>query len=231
MDYKNRDIELWKQWKKTQNPYDLQQLLDQMSGIIAREVNKWAPSMSRSLLEAEAKRLTVGAFKEFDPKRGVALSTFVASRLPKLSRIVYSGQNAARMSETQALGYNAYHAANTELTDRHGREPTIAELADHLSWTQKRIKQFQTQSRRKEFVESEEHPDLGEEADDFLIDFIHNGLTPLQQKIFEHSSGYRGAQILSGAEMMKKLNITQGQLSYQKNLIVQTIERAQGKHV
>lgn len=227
---KSKDLELWKQWKKTQSSLDLQKLLDQMSPIVNREVNKWAPSMSRSLLEAEGKRLAVEAFKQYDPNRGVALSTFVASRLPKLSRLVYGTQNAARVSETKALGYNAYYVAHTELKDKHGREPSVVELSDHLAWSPKKVEQFQRQALRKEFVESEEHPDMGEDADDYLVDFIYHDLTPLQQKIFEYTSGYRGSPLLSGKEIMTKLGITQGQLSYQKNLLVQHIEKARGKH-
>lgn len=227
---KARDIELWKEWKKTQSPLALQRLLDQLSGILQREVSKWAPSISRSLLEAEAKRLTVLALRDFDPDRGVALSTFVASRLPKLSRLVYANQNAARMSETKALGFNAYSAAHMELADRHGREPSVSELADHLGWSQSRVEDFQRQAGRREYVESEEHPDTEGDSDSFLVDFIHHGLSPLQQKIFEHASGYRGAPRLSGKEMLQRLGITQGQLSYQKSLIVKAVESARGHH-
>ena len=225
-DVKQKDIALWKEWKKTQNPADLQKLLDQMNPIIMREVNKWAPSMSRSLLESEGKRLAVEAFKLYNPNAGTALSTFLASRLPKLSRVVYATQNAARMSETKALLFNTYHHANNELKDRLGREPTLAELSDHLSWSPRKLEQFQRQAHRKEFVESEEHPDSGETGEDFLADFIYHGLTPLQQKIFEYSTGYRGAPQLSGKEITKKLKITQGQLSYQKGLIIKAVERA-----
>jgi hypothetical protein len=144
--------------------------------------------------------------------------------------MVYSSQNAARMSETKALGFNAYHNAYTDLKDNHGREPTVIELADHLAWSPKRVTEFQQQAGRKEFVESEEHPDSDDNAEDHLVDFIYHDLPPLQQKIFEHASGYRGAPRLSGKGMMKKLNLTQGQLSYQKALLVTAIEKAQGKH-
>jgi DNA-directed RNA polymerase sigma subunit (sigma70/sigma32) len=200
-----------------------------MSGIIGREVQRWASGMSRSLLEAEGKRLAVLAFEDYDPGRGVALSTFVASRLPKLSRMTYANQNAARMSETNALLFHAYNSAVSELRDVHGREPTLAELSDHLAWTPKKLTEFQRQSARKEFVESEEHPDTSE-GEDHLVDFIYHDLTPLQQKVFEHSTGYLGSPRLSGKEMTQKLGITQGQLSYQKELIVRAVEHARGKH-
>src|SRR5512134_2171856 len=89
-DVKAKDITLWKEWKKTRSPQALQKLLDQMHPIIMQTVNKWAPAASRSLLESEAKRLAVEAFERYDPNQGAALSTFLASRLQKLSRTVYA---------------------------------------------------------------------------------------------------------------------------------------------
>ena len=222
---KSKDLLLWQAWKKSRSPADLQLLLTQMTPILAREVNKWAPSMSRSYLMGEAKRLAVEAFATYDPSQGASLSTYIASRLPKLSRVVYSSQNASRLSETKALLFNTYHAATNELLGRHGREPTNEELADHLGWAPKKLETFQRQSQRKEFIESEDHPeDL--EAEDHLVDFIYHDLPPLQKSIFEYSTGYQGKPKLSGAEIMKKLNLTQGVLSYQKALIVKAVEKA-----
>lgn len=229
-DAKDKDLALWREWKKTNSPLVLQQLLNQMNPIINREVNKWSNAMSRSLLEAEAKRLAVEAFKEYDPKKGVALSTFVASRLPKISRMVYSTQNTARLSESNALLMGTYNTAVVSLQEKHGRDPTSEELSDHLGWSPKKLKTFQKQVNRKEFIESEEHPELGGEESDNLIDFIYHDLNPTQKKIFEYSTGYMGSPVLSNPEIMKKLKITQGQLSYQKTQIVKIVEKVHKSH-
>lgn len=222
---KNADLEAWRQWKSTGSPMDLQRLLDQMMPIISREVNKWAAAMSRSLLETEAKRLAVEAFKAYDPNKGVALSTFLASRLPKLSRTVYSNQNVARLSETKTLLFNAYNTAHNDLYNLHGREPTNDELSDSLGWGKKKLEAFQRQAHRKEYVESEDHP-YSESGDDYLADYVYHGLTPLQKSIFEHSTGYLGKPKLSGKQMMSQLKITQGQLSYQKKMIEKVVVQA-----
>jgi len=226
---KTTDMELWRRWKRTQSPDDLQLLLNQMRPIIMREVLKWSGSMSSSLLEAEGKRLAVEAFQSYDPNAGAALSTYVASRLPKLSRMVYANQNTARLSETQALLFHTYTRAKNELTDTHGHEPSQAQLADHLGWSTKKLTAFQRQVGRKEFVESEDHPEHSS-AEDHLTDFIYHDLTPQQQKIFEYKTGYNHSPQLSGAEICKKLNITQGQLSYQLNQIVRVAENAKATH-
>lgn len=227
---KQKDLELWQAWKRSGSPQDLQKLLDQMKPIINREVSKWAPAMSRSLLEAEGKRLAVQAFRDYNPSAGTALSTYVASRLPKLSRTVYSNQNAARLSEANALLFHAYNSANTRLSDTLGRDPTRDELADELGWSMKKLQQFQRQAGRKEYVESEDHPDAGDDVDQYLVDFIHHDLPPLQKQIFEHLTGYRGAPKLGNAAIMKRLNLTQGQYSYQKGLLVKHIQEVQRRH-
>lgn len=226
---KSRDIELWRAWNKSRSAVDLQALLNQMLPIINNMVGKWAPSLSRSLLEAEAKRLAVGAFKDFDPNKGVALSTFLTARLQKLSRIVYSNQNAARLSETRAVLFHTYQTAMNALRETHGREPSVDELADHLAWSPRKVEQFQRQAGRKEFIESEEHPDYVNDAEDHYADYLYHDLTPLQKKIWEYTTGYGGSPQLTGQQIMKKLNITQGQLSYQKTLIEKLIIDSRGK--
>ena len=226
---KSKDVALWQAWKQSNSSNDLQKLINQMTPIIMREVNKWAASMSRSLLEAEGKRLAVEAFKSYNPNQGTTLSTYVASRLPKLSRIVYSNQNVARLSETKSLLFHAYSTAHNELIELHGRDPTGEELCDRLGWSKRKLSQFQQQSNRRELIESEEHPTY-EQAEDHLVDFIYHDLTPLQKQIFEYRTGYLGKPKLQGDAICKKLKITQGQLSYQLNTIVQVAEQAKATH-
>jgi len=222
---KQDDLALWRKWKRSKSPEDLQALLNQMRPIILRETSKWRASMSESLLESEGKKLAVEAFLDYNPNAGTALSTYVASRLPKLSRLVYSNQNTARLSETNALLFHTYNRGISELTDLHGREPTHEELADHLGWSSKKLTQFKRQANRKEFIESEDHPETST-TEQHIEDYIYHDLTPLQQKIFEYKTGYRNSPKLSGEAICKKLNITQGQLSYQLSQIVTVSEKA-----
>ena len=51
------------------------------------------------------------------------------------------------------------------------------------------------------------------------IDYAYHSMSPRQQIIFEHTSGYQGVKRLTNKQIMKKLNITQGVLSYEKNKI------------
>jgi DNA-directed RNA polymerase specialized sigma subunit len=224
---KERDIELWRKWKRTKSPHDLQELLRQMDGVMAKEVSRWSGAIAREVLEIAAARIAKEAFENFDPKREVALSTYLTNYLQKLSREVYTHQNLARLPEYQTRKIKTFQRAEAELRDTHGRDPTAAELSNHLVWSMNAVQGLQKQMR-KEQVESSDvvgTPMMGRTDSDTMVDLVYHDLNPVQKKIFEHTTGYAGAPILSGSALMKNLNITQGQLSYEKRKIVDRVKK------
>lgn len=225
-----KDMELWREWKRSPSDANMQRLLRQLNPLIQRSVNQWAGTLARPLLELEAKTLAAEAIKSFDPKRGAKLGTHVTNRLQKLSRINYTYQNVARAPEYQALQFHTYNLAESALKDSLGRDPTFDELGDELGWSSSQLRNFQ-RGLRKEFVESGEVPPFFDtpSGEDGLIDFVYNDLSPLQKQIFEHTTGYGGAKPLSNPQMMRKLKLSQGQLSYRKKQLVDKIENVMKK--
>lgn len=225
-----QDLVLWRKWKNTRADADLSKLIDQMTPLIIREVNKWSGSLARPLLEAEGKRLAVEAFQDYDPNRGAGLGTHVATRLQKMSRLSYSNQNVARLPENKMLMFHSYNVAHSKLQDELGRPPTADELTDELGWSMKHLTKFRQQIAHQELLESggtegEGAGDLAEaDEQDHLVDFIHHDLPPQQKAIFEHLTGYGGTKRLSNQDIQKKLGLTQGQYSYLKGKLVTHIE-------
>jgi DNA-directed RNA polymerase specialized sigma subunit len=220
----DKDIELWKKWKKTQTPTNLSPLLDQLGPLINKEVSRWSGAISSVPLTIEAKKLAVEALHSYDPKYGAALGTHVTNRLQKLSRLVYSSQNLAKLPELALLRINTLNSAKKELESRHGREPTIDELADHLSWSAKSIKKL-NQFQHSENVESlGSLPISGNAEDDGNIVYIYHGLAPADQKLFEHLTGYGGAPRLNTKQLAKKLGMNVGQINYSKKKLTTKIQ-------
>jgi hypothetical protein len=221
----DKDQELWEDWKKNPGDASLQKLLRQLNPLLQRSVNQWSGTLARPLLELEAKTLAVEAINTYDPNRGAKLGTHVTNRLQKLSRINYTYQNVARAPEYQALQFHTYNLADSALKDSLGRDPTSAELSDELGWSTSHLRNFQ-RGLRKEFVESGEVPPFFDtpSGEHGLIDFVYNDLSPLQKRIFEHTTGYGGASVLSNPKLMRKLKLSQGQLSYRKKQLVDRIE-------
>ena len=225
------DLSAWQAWKAAPTDANLTALLNQVNPLIQSQVSKWAGTLARPLLEAEGKRLAVLAFQSYDPNRGVALGTHVVNYLMKLSRLSYSNQNVARLPENKVLKFHTYRTGQAMLVDQLGREPTVDELSDHLGWSIPHLTAFKKDIAHQEILESGGLSDAtpkdlssGTEDSDSFIDFAHHDLPPAQKVIFEHLTGYGGAKILTNAEIMKKLKITQGVYSYQKRLMVEGLE-------
>jgi DNA-directed RNA polymerase specialized sigma subunit len=220
------DLALWKEWKQTKNPVTLEKLLNQLQPLIQSEVNKWGQAVPPAALGAKARLLAVDALDSYNPNMGATIGTHVASRLRKLSRSVYPYMNVARIPENQQLFYHTYNVAKNTLSDQLGRHPTTDEMADHLGWTPKKITTFQRAFDRRELVESE-GATYEIQEDDGMVDFYHFGLTPVDKPLFEDIIGYKGKSSMNNTQLMKKYNMTQGQLSYKKRKFIDDLQRIQ----
>jgi DNA-directed RNA polymerase specialized sigma subunit len=191
--------------------------------------------LARPLLESEGKLLALEAFKTYDESHGAALGTHVTNQLQKMSRISYAHQNVARLPENKMLMFHTYNIAHSQLADQFGRHPTTDELADHLGWTIPHLTKFRTQIGRQEVLESGGAAGeagtaalTSETETDHTVDFIHHGLPPQQKALFEHLTGYGGVKVLSNQQIMKKMDLTQGQYSYLKKQLIDHTESVVG---
>ncbi len=229
-----RDLDMWHAWKRKPTDANASALLTQVSPLISREASKWDQTLARPLLETEGKRLAMQAFHSYDPNKGAALGTHVVNQLQRMSRLAYANQNVARLPENKMLWFHSYHKAHARLADELGRPPTTDELADELGWSIPKVEEFRTSIGRRELLESGGAEESGSaglyEADkqEHLVDFIHHDLPPQQKAIFEHLTGYGGAETLSNQQIQKKLGLTQGQYSYLKEKLVTRVSAAQG---
>lgn len=234
MDRQTTDLEAWKTWKKNPTDEHASALLAQVNPLIQREVSKWSGSLAKPLLETEGKQLAMDAFHTYDPDKGAALGTHVVNQLQRMSRLVYSHQNIARMPENKILQFHSYNIAHNELSDSLGRSPTADELSDHLAWPVKRVEEYRKMIGQKERLESGglfESTDgglYGDDVQDHTLDFIHHGLPAQQKVMFEHLTGYGGAERLSNQAIQKKLGLTQGQYSYLKSKLISHVASASG---
>jgi DNA-directed RNA polymerase specialized sigma subunit len=218
------DLAAWKTWNKTHSDAAMSEVLRLVDPLIQKETNRWTGTLARPLLELEAKRLAVEAIQSFSPTGGAALGTHVVNRMKKLSRLSYSHQNIARIPEYKTLKFHSFNLANSALQDKFGRDPTDDELTDELGWPKSYLENYR-KSFRKEFIESGETPPIfdAKSEDSGMVDFMFHDLTPIQKKIFQHTTGYAGMPVLNNPDLMKELKMTQGQLSYQKRRLVDHI--------
>ena len=181
-----------------------------------------------SLIETKAKILAAKAIKSFDPSYGNSLPTYLSSQLQKLTRINRDLRSPIKIPERQLYAAAELARTEEEWKEQHGgKEPTVSDLADAMGLSIKKIsdirKQFVKQvSESKYFsgITSEDSVSSNAEQNaeesaftEEAIGYVYNDLGYRDKKILEYSTGFGGSDILSPAEISKKLNISQSQVS------------------
>lgn len=156
MDYsevKSKDQELYQAWKESGDKNALGKLVNQLSPVIYSEVRRVSGTLPESALSAEAKKYTVKAIQNYDPSKGASISTHVMNYLPKIRRLNYKYQNAARLPENLHLQFSQFRTTTSHLEDVLNREPTDEEIAKELGWSKGAVIKFKG-SLYEDLVES-----------------------------------------------------------------------------
>lgn len=181
-------------------------------------------------IEAKAKILTSDAIKKFDPQYGATLPTYLSSQLKKLTRVVRDARSPIRIPENVFYDIQNLKESERQLTDDLGREPDLQELADYMRVPISKIEKIRNQ-QIKQVSENQYFNSANAKSDEDTpsnlsevgmimpynireaLDYTYAGLDHREKKILEWSTGFGGSPILSPADIAKKLNISQSQVS------------------
>lgn len=218
----DKETRLWKEWKRTGADAPLSELLTSLTPIVERSVKQWSGSVVPDfILRARANNLIVEALNDWDPNIS-KMNTHLINRLQKLSRLVYENQNVARIPESRASKIGAYQSSFGELEDTLGREPSVGELADHMSWNVKEIERIQKDMRKEVpssmLVSSPEF--YSDTKDKVLLDYYYNTLAPQNQVVFESLTGYGGKEVLTPLQIARRAGLTVNEVEENKNKFV-----------
>lgn len=214
---KEADLKLWHTWNQTKSKADLSKLLQQMNGLIQKEVTRASGSLPKAALEGNAKKWAIEAITRFDPNAGVALSTYVSHYLAKIRRLNYRHQNMARMSEKNTLEFSRFKEGIDHLTEELNRAPTDDELASHLGWQPHAVGKYKSilfqdhyESGSEKAVEAHEF-----DHDKIRMEFFKTTLDPQEKEIFE-SLFLPDEHKMSNSQLAAKIGVNENRLSYLK---------------
>jgi DNA-directed RNA polymerase specialized sigma subunit len=181
-------------------------------------------------LKSKAAVIALNAAKAYDPKQGVKLNTFVFNHLKGLNRINAERTNVVHVPESVLLDKNKLFKREQQLEEDLGRAPTADELADHTGLSTRRIEKL-----RQGTVFTPESQMLNEKGDSFFsnkadsqnvwVDYMYHDMDPIDKKIFEWSTGYRGAEKMKKKDIADRLGISAPAVSSRINRIVTKLEK------
>jgi DNA-directed RNA polymerase specialized sigma subunit len=210
IDYRQRDLDLFHEWKKTGSKKALGALVGHLQPIIFSEVRRASGSLPETALSAEAKYWAVRALQTYDPDRGVAVSTHVMNYLPKVRRLNYKYQNMARLPENLHLQYTDFQNTISHLENTLNREPTDDEIAKHMGWSKGAVIKFKG-SLYEDLLESGNQRPLETSqfnSNKFLLDHILSKLDDQEKTILLEKGK------MPASELAAKLGVNVSRLNY-----------------
>lgn len=220
---KQDDMALWTKYKGGDQGA-LVPLLTNYEGVINRWVGQHAtPHLPNAVLRQEAITHIKKAIDSYNPTKGAALNTHVHWALKKGTRLINRHANVGRLPDQRALMVGRFRAAKDELSERLGRPPSAQEIADHFKadftlssqrqndFSIKQISRLETELR-SERTPSDDRGDFGvdehDAREDLAIRLVYDSLTPRDQSIFEHLTGFGGKPVLKANRIAKMFDVS-----------------------
>jgi DNA-directed RNA polymerase specialized sigma subunit len=224
------ELILWKRYKETGDEQALTILLNTYRPLLKRRIRQQysAANIPQSAIEIKGLTLTINALDTYDPTRGRSISSHVFEYWKKLHRFVDQQKQVARISESRSGKVAPYMQAVRQLQEDRGRPASTQELADHLGWEERDINKLKREITFEDPMSSWEGfaAVTTRMEDDPLVENVYKfDLTPDEQYIFEHSTGYKGAEIMTAASIARKMGILPSQLSQKKRGVAQKLEQ------
>lgn len=194
---KQTELDLFKKWKKTGDKEHFQELYGSMKNLIYDAAKKasYGSNLPESAHKIYAAQNFLEALKTYDPNKGTALQTHVYGAVhQKAKRLNYLFQNLGHSPEPRVQKIGVFQNEHQYLRDSLGREPSVAELADHLSWNVKEVVNMQKELRKDLAMDAgtEEVPFFESPKEEEVLNFLYYDLSPEEKVVYEYIFGKFG---------------------------------------
>lgn len=214
-------------WKTEPSPENTQHLVKALDPVLNSAIKSYAgSSIGSPTIKGKAKLIAINALKSYDPTRA-KLRTHMMSQLQGLRRASAKETQILSIPEQVAIELGKVNEATNFLTDRLGRPPSDAELADHTGLSLKRLHYIR--GVRPTYAEGTIANVRGDEGQSLYApqvdqpdsykaweEFVYHDLEPIDQLIMEHSLGLHNKPVLSNQDIAKKLKVSPGAISQRK---------------
>lgn len=232
-----KELKLFNRYKAFNDKEAKKELLQSLKPLIYNRVNQFnASGLPRPTIELNAMKLASDAIDTYDPNKS-QLNTHVTNYLKKVRRFVTTYQNVGHIPEPRALMIGQYKAVVANLSDKHGREPTISEIADEMNLPEAEIERLKKEMRSDLSIEMDDSDDEG--AGGFFsnvnpgtvgspvkraLQYVYFDADPVDKKILEYNFGIGETQRKTLSDMQKELKLNNQEFKERKKNLVTQIQ-------
>ena len=221
-------------WSLQKSPENADQVLKVVKPVIDRAIHSYV-GRDDPLIRSHAKRLVLGALPRYN-QEAAGLGTFLHSQLHGLQRASRKQQQMISIPERVQMESAHLKRVEDSLTEKLGREPSMAELSAAAGLSAKRIGKVRSfrfpvaegQMTTLDDEGQEQGPaiaDTGKERAEAWRQIVYMDADPVDQKIMEWSFGMHGAPSLPVQEMAKRLQVTSAAISQRRNRLQKMLDR------
>lgn len=216
----------WSKSKRT--PQDNLAFLDAATPVIDRSIKMYANGVDAPYLRSKARLLALDAAAKWDPNKS-QLQTHLLTQMQPLRRVVAKSMSDIKVPEAVQYDAGRMRAAEDELREQLDRDPTDAELAEHMHMPMKRLSRLRKVAKPTAwngyFMEMEDQPVVKdtEDKEDMWTDFVYHDLSTTDKIIFENRTGFNGKPVMGVSELARKLGMSAGMISKRAEAIAKMI--------
>jgi len=229
-DIQSKELEMWHTWNNNGRTQEhMRPLLNSMRPLIQKHIKQWSSvrDVPPAAIKAEFTNQAVKALENFDPNRGVKLSTFLTGQMRQAQRFITTYQNTARIPESRVYSVGKLNNAEQQLSETLGRPPTQLELADKLQWEPRKVGILQSEIKKtyptSHFASDAAAYTPSRQQEIFRL--LPYELSSDERAVFEHIYGLNGKQQLSPGAIAVKLNMSAPKVSRLKAAIAEKYEK------
>lgn len=217
-------------WMKSNNPLEIQAMLDQLAPDIDKAVYAYSGLNAGPAIKSRAKVLAAKAIKNYSPIAGSSLRSWTYTQLQPISRYARD-ISPSPIPERAYQQISALKKQEADFYENKGRAASDSELANLTSMSMKQINKIRGLDK-KTFSESftafeGANPTTSQEMtatqntnfNQDVLDTMYSSMSPQEQVIVEHKLGYNGKKILTNNEIAKKLNVSPGRISQMTGIV------------
>lgn len=215
-------------WKKDPSKDNMGRLLKVVSPVIDKALTSYAGAAAPTM-RTRATLMAVDHINSFDPKRGMALGSYLLQNLQSLNREKARRANVIHLPENILLTRNRLSLAERSFASEKGRDPTVVELADITGVPARAI--ARARSYRPAVPSSMALTEKGDslfskggDFDKIWADYVYHDLDDKDKKIYEWTTGHMGSPIIPKQDIARKLRVSPAAVSMRINRIVSKLE-------
>ncbi len=220
---------LYAAWQNEPGPKSNRAILDALQPAIEKGVQYHVPGAGASLL-GPAKIMALDALRTYDPAKA-QLKTHVHNTLRGLNRLQRNQSQLIKVPERLAQISGAAFEAERSLQHELGRDPSQREIADHVGVPVREI--IRAQGLHHGVTESVftgeggSLPGVNQDANEVWAEAVYNSVSPVDQKIMEHTMGLFGKPRYDTARIGRMVKLSPGRVAQRRATIQRMLDQEQ----